>query len=81
MRLDKASSDLDKDRQFQKTLEPYLKALTQLEEQDDGAKKAQIKQFRIAIEEYRLSHYAQELKTAFPISLKRLKQYYLQCIE
>ena len=45
-----------------------------LDEQASAAKRQAVEALFWMIEEYKVSIYAQEIKTAFPVSPKRLKQ-------
>ena len=76
MRLDKLESDSSKDRALRVKVQPYwdnyknrLKALQQQKRQS-----AALDEFRWMIEEYRVSLFAQQLKTAQPVSEKRLNK-------
>ncbi|MDH5391784.1 MAG: ATP-dependent RNA helicase HrpA [Gammaproteobacteria bacterium] len=75
-RLDKLESDNSKDRALRLKVQPYwdnyknrLKALQQQKHQS-----VVLEEFRWLIEEYRVSLFAQSLKTAVPVSEKRLNQ-------
>ncbi|MDH5424490.1 MAG: ATP-dependent RNA helicase HrpA [Gammaproteobacteria bacterium] len=79
-RLDKLESDSSKDRGLRVKVQPYwdnyknrLKAMQQQKRQSDV-----LNEFRWMIEEYRVSLFAQQLKTALPVSEKRLNQLWEQ---
>lgn len=75
-RLDKLESDSSKDRALRVKVQPYwdncksrMKSLQQQKRQS-----VVLEEFRWLIEEYRVSLFAQQLKTAVPVSEKRLNQ-------
>lgn len=81
IRAQRAAVDFAKDRQKAEPLETHITALKALlrELMDAGAavsedKKQAIEEYHWCIEEYKVSLFAQELKTAFPVSAKRLKK-------
>lgn len=76
IRLEKLETDSSKDRGLRVKVQPYwdnyknrLKALQQQDRQS-----VVLDEFRWMIEEYRVSLFAQQLKTAIPVSEKRLNQ-------
>lgn len=76
LRLDKLESDSSKDRALRVQVQPYwdnyknrAKTLQQQKRQSDV-----LNEFRWMIEEYRISLFAQQLKTAQPVSEKRLNK-------
>jgi ATP-dependent helicase HrpA len=77
-RLDKADSDRVRDKQlrtgFNRLWDAYSKRAALLQQQH--LESAQLKYYRWMLEEYRVSLFAQELKTRFPISEKRLGKYW-----
>ena len=77
-RLEKAQGDTSKDRQHRLQLaslwDAYLKRHNALEKQHIVSE--QLEHYRWMLEEYRVSLFAQELKTQFPVSEKRLKAYW-----
>lgn len=78
LRLEKALNNSTRDRQYRLKIsdlwEQYKKRLESLEQQHISSK--QLCHYRWMIEELRVSLFAQELKTLFPISEKRLKTYW-----
>jgi len=75
-RLDKLESDSSKDRALRVKVQPYwdqykerAKTLKQQQRQSEA-----LETYRWLIEEYRVSLFAQQLKTAVPVSEKRLNQ-------
>ena len=75
-RAERAALNPLKDRQRAQQAAPYLQALTQLQAappNSDAARQC-LDDFRWMIEEFKVSLFAQELGTAFPISAKRLDQ-------
>ena len=77
-RLEKAQGDLTRDRQHRLQVsdlwEAYLKRHNTLEKQHLVSE--QLEHYRWMLEEYRVSLFAQELKTQYPVSEKRLKTYW-----
>ncbi|MDH5516335.1 MAG: ATP-dependent RNA helicase HrpA [Gammaproteobacteria bacterium] len=75
-RLDKLESDSSKDRALRVKLQPYWdnykKRLHDLQQQNRRSEV--LEEFRWLIEEYRVSLFAQQLKTSVPVSEKRLNQ-------
>ncbi len=75
LRQDKATSGgYQKDRKAQEQFEPYWKRYLQLREQygDDYRLSPQRVLYRHLLEEFRVSLFAQQLRTAVPVSEKRL---------
>jgi ATP-dependent helicase HrpA len=77
-RLDKSKTNITRDRQlrveFSRLWDEYIKRQESLLKQHIDSE--QLNHYRWMLEEYRVSLFAQELKTAFPISEKRLKAYW-----
>ena len=77
-RFDKSQSNTLRDRQlrieFSKLWDEYFKRYESLVKQHIDS--AELNHYRWMLEEYRISLFAQELKTKFPISEKRLKKYW-----
>jgi len=75
-RAERAALNPLKDRQRAQQAAPYLQALTQLQAAPPNSQAARqcLDDFRWMIEEFKVSLFAQELGTAFPISAKRLDQ-------
>jgi ATP-dependent helicase HrpA len=77
-RLDKNQDNPERDRknriEFSNRWQEYLKRANSLRQQDITS--AQLNEYRWMLEEYRVSLFAQELKTRLPISAKRLKTYW-----
>jgi ATP-dependent helicase HrpA len=77
-RFDKSKSNATRDRQlrieFSKLWDEYLKRKESLAKQHIESE--QLEHYRWMLEEYRVSLFAQELKTKFPISAKRLKAFW-----
>jgi ATP-dependent helicase HrpA len=86
MRLSRGKVDYEKDRKKVDQLRPFVEALRRME-QDDLVERGRIKQkapeasperkkrideYRWMVEEFKVSLFAPELRTAFPISPKRL---------
>jgi ATP-dependent RNA helicase HrpA len=76
-RAERARLNPAKDQQRAQQLAPYQHALRALEaaEPASEASKLAVREFRFMIEEFKVSLFAQELGTAFPISPKRLDRY------
>jgi ATP-dependent helicase HrpA len=75
-RADRARLNPLKDQERARQLGPYRAALRQLQAdgQNAEAKREKIDQFRWMLEEYKVSLFAQEIGTAFPVSPKRLDE-------
>lgn len=77
-RYDKSQDNANRDRglrlNFSRLWEAYIMRHELLLKQHIESE--QLKHYRWMLEEYRISLYAQELKTKFPVSEKRLKKYW-----
>ncbi len=77
-RFDKSQGNATRDRQsrieFSKLWDEYVKRHESLVKQHIDSE--QLNHYRWMLEEYRVSLFAQELKTKFPVSEKRLKTYW-----
>jgi len=77
-RLEKIRNNPIKDRESRLKVanfwNDYIERSNKLEEQHRNSK--QLDHYRWMLEEYRVSLFAQELKTLFPVSEKRLKKYW-----
>ena len=76
IRAERAKYDPEKDRKKVEQVEPYALALERIVKRFDRdtspEKKAAVEKLRGMTEEFRVSLFAPEVKTAFPISAKRL---------
>jgi ATP-dependent helicase HrpA len=74
VRAERAALNPLKDAERARLVAPYSAALRQVQAASAKTPAAQalIEQFRWMIEEYKISVFAQELGTAFPVSPKRL---------
>ena len=79
VRVERGVYNLEKDEEKSKLVEEYEKILgdmlNSVSPYASTEKKEGIEQLRWMIEEYRVSVFAQELGTAFPVSAKRLKKH------
>ena len=76
IRMERAKLNPLKDKERAQLIAPYLaklKSLRDLQPKSVEARK-QLEEFRWMVEEYKVSLFAQELGTAFPVSPKRLDQ-------
>lgn len=77
-RFDKSKTNATRDRQsrlmFSKLWDEYIKRQQSLAKQH--VESEQLDHYRWMLEEYRVSLYAQELKTKFPVSEKRLRTFW-----
>jgi ATP-dependent helicase HrpA len=77
-RFEKSKENAQRDRQlrieFSRLWDEYIKRQALLEKQHIDSE--QLNHYRWMLEEYRISLFAQELKTRFPVSEKRLKTYW-----
>ncbi|MCW5625476.1 MAG: ATP-dependent RNA helicase HrpA [Burkholderiales bacterium] len=76
VRLDKFASNPVRDAQWQETLAQWTRQWQQRLEVDRarGIRSPELEEFRWLLEELRVSLWAQQLKTPFPISFKRLEK-------
>jgi ATP-dependent helicase HrpA len=76
LRAERAALNPVKDQERQRQLAPYVQALKQLEAQPPRTAEArrQLDAYRWMVEEYKVSLFAQEVGTAFPVSPQRLNQ-------
>ena len=73
IRLEKLASQVDKDRRYITEVEALLKPAIELDRQQFSMELAEaINEFLWLVEEYRISLFAQQLKTKVPVSAKRL---------
>jgi len=76
MRLSRGKVDFEKDRKKAEQVRPFIAALERLnEEVSAGApqeRRKGIEELRWMVEEYKVALFAPELRTAFPVSPKRL---------
>lgn len=77
-RLDKLASNPDRDADWQQQLARFRQTYTTRLEQDRlrGVNDPKVEEFRWMLEEVRVSLWAQQLKTPYPISFKRLEKYW-----
>jgi ATP-dependent helicase HrpA len=69
----RARGDLERDRRLQAQVDPYVAQWRRLESRvDPESPSVERERFRWMIEEFRLSLFAQDLKTLLPISAQRL---------
>jgi ATP-dependent helicase HrpA len=74
-RLERAKGDVARDRKLQAQVEPYLVTAAQLAARADPDRAApEFERYCWMIEEFRLSLFAQDLRTLMPISAKRLDE-------
>ncbi|MGH3752669.1 MAG: DUF3418 domain-containing protein, partial [Pseudonocardiaceae bacterium] len=71
-RLDKLPRDPDRDRDWMHRIETVAQAYRQL--RDEAGDGPELQRIRWMIEELRVSYYAQELRTPYPVSDKRIYQ-------
>ena len=78
MRLDKLASNPDRDANWQQQLTRFWQMYATRVEQDRlrGVSDPKVEEFRWMLEEVRVSLWAQQLKTPYPISFKRLERYW-----
>jgi ATP-dependent helicase HrpA len=74
-RLERARGDVERDRKLQAQVEPYARQFRQLElAANPDLPSAERERLRWMIEEFRLSLYAQDLRTLLPVSARRLDE-------
>jgi ATP-dependent helicase HrpA len=76
IRAERATHNPAKDQEKARLLAPYQAALEELSGKvgTDPAKAEQVASLRTMVEEYKISLFAQEMGTAFPVSPKRLDE-------
>ena len=77
VRVQRGKNDPEKDRKKAEQVQPFADALAQLEKgagESPPEKRQAIEELRGMLDEFRVSVFAPELKTAYPISPKRLAQ-------
>ena len=72
IRLDKVRADPARDAAKLKELQPLQQRYTRLLAQRKGQHDARLQEYRWMLEELRVSFFAQELRTPYPVSAKRL---------
>ena len=80
LRVEKLSSNINKDKDSTASLKSYLDSLSALNLDDDIMTiqlRRSIVSFRWSLEELRVSLFAQQLKTRYPVSFKRLDKKWL----
>ena len=76
IRLDRLLTDPNKDKQRMSEVMPHWqKFINKVNKIETPA----FKEYRWMLEEFRISVFAQELKTAYPISSKRLEKQWQEC--
>ena len=73
-RLDKAAQDPQRDLKQFKEIEPFLERYWQTVKAAQGRRVPERDAFRWQLEEFRVSLFAQQLKTPYPVSAKRLAE-------
>ena len=78
LRAERGRADMDKDRKKAANIKPFMDHLSEmiagLEPGTSSEKRAAIETFYWMIEEFKVSLFAQELKTAYPVSVKKLNR-------
>ncbi len=78
IRADRGLLNWEKDRRREEEIRPFIERLAELLKNlpayVSDEKKQALADFSLMIEEYRVSLFAQELKTAFPVSARRLEE-------
>jgi ATP-dependent helicase HrpA len=80
-RLDKQRSDPARDAQHMLSLRPMLQRLTRRRAELKGVADARLDEYRWLLEELRVGLFAQELRTAVPVSVKRLDKVWAQIVQ
>ncbi len=78
IRLDKYRADPARDAAKLKELQPLQQRYTRLLAQRKGQHDARLQEYRWMLEELRVSFFAQELRTPYPVSSKRLDKVWAQ---
>ncbi|HSR35925.1 MAG TPA: DUF3418 domain-containing protein, partial [Desulfurivibrionaceae bacterium] len=76
LRLERAQVDRAKDEAKAKQLAPFEERLFKVGDEAamSAAKRQQLTEYCEMVEEFKVSLFAQELKTAYPVSAKRLEE-------
>ena len=78
VRAERAANHPEKDRRKMAQVEPFVQATTEiaqsLSSRSSQQKRDALDEFRWMVEEFKISLFAQELKTLFPVSVKRLQE-------
>jgi len=76
LRAERGRADIDKDRKKSANIRPFTDSLseiiTSLEPTTSFEKREAVEAFYWMIEEFKVSQFAQELKTPYPVSIKKL---------
>jgi ATP-dependent helicase HrpA len=76
LRVERGRNDPAKDRAKAEQVSPFIRALRSIQEESAREpsleRKAEVDEFRWMVEEFKVSLFAPELKTAYPVSAKRL---------
>jgi ATP-dependent helicase HrpA len=73
--MERAYVSPDKDKMKAEQLVPHADRLKQLKPRDPSPACLELlREYRIMLQEYKISLFAQEMKTRFPVSAKRLDQ-------
>ncbi len=74
-RLDKLTGNVKRDAELMTQIAPFVRVLAEVSKVHHGAEqRPELEQLRWMIEEYRVSLFAQDLRTAIPVSDKRLAE-------
>jgi len=73
-RVERLSANPRRDAESQRKLAPFLAAYSELSKQHAGSTRPHLERLRWMLEEYRVSLFAQELKTSIPVSDNRLAE-------
>ncbi len=79
-RMERAKLNPVKDKERAQQVAPYLARLKALRANPPAAHEARqrVEEFRWMVEEFKVSLFAQELGTAFPVSPKRMEEHLLR---
>ena len=78
IRIDRMQGNIQRDQAFSEDLAERWEAYEsrQARRIEEGIRDLKLEQYRWMLEEYRISLFAQEMKTAYPISEKRLEKFW-----
>jgi ATP-dependent helicase HrpA len=78
IRAQRAANHPEKDQRKMAQIEPFVQAVEEmvkgLSPDSSREKREALEEFRWMVEEFKISLFAQELKTLFPVSVKRLEE-------
>ena len=85
VRIDKCRNDAQRDKNqmalWQEAATPYFRMVKELRRKKGAPANPRLTEYRWMLEELRVSLFAQELRTPFPVSVKRLAKVWLSILQ